>query len=132
MQSMRKFFTHWGTRPWERLRERGDHTDFEALIREEKSIMKACSHLIEWHRLPAVLVGFGSASFGHKLATLMHGCRLEHWTHSSLSSWVSEVVTNMNDYGTEKAISRLYPIKVSTVCPHFKCTSEADVALMMA
>eukprot|EP00969_Alexandrium_andersonii_P267203 11808044-Alexandrium_andersonii.AAC.1 len=45
-------------------------------IAHTQTVMDRCRSAIEKHALPGVQVGFGSAGFAHKVATLMHALRL--------------------------------------------------------
>lgn len=86
---------------------------------------------IEIHALPAVLVGFGASTAAHKVATLAHALRLEHFTHESLVTWVDGLVSVMSDMGTESLLTRVRPVKVSDVCPFFLDTPEHEQESIM-
>eukprot|EP00971_Amphidinium_carterae_P132838 2630675-Amphidinium_carterae.1 len=55
----------------------------------------------EAHALPAVQIGFGSASFNYKLCSLCHAIRLEHATHESMAAYMASVRFTVSDQGVE-------------------------------
>ena len=57
--------------------------------------------------------------------------RLEHFDNHSLVEFISEIATNMNDYGTEKHIARVQPIPCVEVLPYFTDTIATDIATIL-
>jgi two-component sensor histidine kinase len=93
--------------------------EVRARMRNEDAIMKQISDEVSTHAFPACQVGFGAAGFEKKMETLVHPMRLEHFTHASLAIFFKEILTNMNDYGTENR---------STVCCLFVFQSYAHTS----
>lgn len=97
------------------------------LKEKERVIMQECRASMEFQSLPAVTIGFGCSGFPRKVRALMHAMRLSHFTKSSLIDYIQEICTSTHDYGTEKLISRLKPVRLEAINPHFDDTQPALV-----
>ena len=104
----------------------------QAAKQRELELMKRCRELINVHTAPATLVGFGNSGFAAKLKTLVHALRLETFMDADLVAIIDEYATSTQDYGTEKAISRLKPTNLSRICPHFTDCSQAMIDMCHA
>jgi hypothetical protein len=99
--------------------------------RSESNLMTMLKTWIEVEAAPAVLVGFGRSGFVNKLRTLLHGQRLQHFTYQSLHTFLLEFVTTMQDYGAEHQVSRLQPVRLKDICPHFQDTPAKLIAIAL-
>jgi hypothetical protein len=124
-EAMYVLFHHWDDKPWLLGPE-----EVERKRQEEEVIMKGIRRDIETHALPATGVGFGASGFASKVKSLMHACRLEQFTNKMLDIYIRELSTNVNDYGTERALNRMLPTALDVLCPFFKDTLASDVAIM--
>ena len=104
-----------------------DLDELMVLKEQERVIMQECRASMEFESLPAVTIGFGCSGFPRKLRALMHAMRLSHFTKSSLIDYIQEICTSTHDYGTEKLISRLKPVRLEAINPHFDDTQPALV-----
>ena len=102
----------------------------EDLIQREADIMKTIRDLIDIHALPCVLVGFGNSDFPAKLASLAHGLRLEQFTNRTTAAYVREFVSGMADYGVERFLSKVQPLPLSDLVPHFTDTTENKIGVL--
>ena len=125
--------------------------DWAETAKKEASCMECIREHVSTHALPSVLVGcrvakfvsfslilldarlfcetirFGSSTFGHKLRSLAHALRLEHFSHESLSAFSRDLVSVVSDYGTERLLCKMAPIDVGLLCPWFSDTADADI-----
>ena len=92
----------------------------------------ALGAMIRRHALPCSLIGFGSCSFAHKVAALLHAMRLELVSHSVLAKYCGEFLTILSDDGTESLLSRVRPLNIELACPHFVDTAVADLDAVQA
>ena len=108
-----------------------EHESKEEAMAYESELMNSIRQGIKTHALPATLIGFGASSFPAKLATLVHACRLDHFTNRSLSTWFKEIAATMSDMGTERLLSQLQPVPAEAVCPYFDDFSKDDISLLL-
>ena len=105
--------------------------EMQARIAADQRDIDFIRHRIQCHTLPAVLVGFGRSGFPYKLHTLLHACRLEHFTHASLAHWLSQISTVMSDYGVEHQWMNARPISLNEFCCFFEDTTRKSIDILM-
>ena len=96
----------------------------EGLQEEHHAHIQCLKSMMHTHALPCSFIGFGSSSFSHKVAALMHTMRLEHFSHKGLATYCSEILGVLSDDGTESLLHRVRPIDLERVCPYFESTSK--------
>ena len=126
LHGMKNMWTPLLERPADHHYVNHDH-EIMMLKEQERVIMQECRASMEFESLPAVTIGFGCSGFPRKVRALMHAMRLSHFTKSSLIDYIQEICTSTHDYGTEKLISRLKPVRLEAINPHFDDTQPALV-----
>ena len=84
------------------------------------------------HALPSVLIGFGAASFSHKVWALLHAARLECFSAEGLCDWASSVLSVASDYGVERLLVDMQDVCVAEVAGWFEDTSLQDMSLIVS
>ena len=98
---------------------------------KHKRDLEAATALIHRHNLPAVMIGFGNASFAHKFGALCHALRLERFSGEELAEAIQDgLVEVLSDDGTESVLNRVKPVDVAAVCPYFEDTTNGDIDLI--
>ena len=95
-----------------------------------KASMDMLHEKVTVHALPAVLIGFGAASFSHKLWALLHSIRLETFTEREMCDWARSVLTVASDYGVERLLASLASVNAQDVAGWFQDTSAEDMRLL--
>ena len=117
----------WKTKPWLTLSDADLHEHALA----EARLQTTARLCIMKHALPVVLIGFGAASLEMRFKAAVHAFRLQTCSHEGLALFIQEIATHMNDYGTEKGVARLKPLRVAELCRHFCDTTDEDITLLM-
>ena len=108
-----------------------DLTD-KGLLQQDADYMKSLRSKIRIHALPTVLIGFGAASFGHKLSALLHSARLEVFTNADLKRWCESLVSVASDYGVERRLADVRDLPADEVACWFEDTSREDIELLVS
>eukprot|EP00439_Symbiodinium_sp_Y106_P044041 s2186_g5.t1 len=109
-----------------------DENQTAALLEQSRQHMDALTSKLELHALPTVLIGFGSATFEHKLGAMMHAARLECFSSEDLRSWCKSLVSVASDYGVENRLNQVRSVPVEEMTHWFQDTSDRDVQLLLS
>ena len=95
--------------------------DFEdgLALEQESRHMEVIRKNLGAHALPTVLIGFGAATFAHKLWALLHSALLEVFTNAGLQEWCSSLLTVASDYGVERRLVEVDKAMMNAVMPCF-------------
>ena len=106
--------------------------DDEQAIEHEAQQMQELRAKLQVHALPTVLIGFGAASFAHKLWALLHSARLECFNSEALAQWTRSVLSVASDYGVERMLADTQHVNAAEVIGWFEDTSAEDVGLLVS
>ena len=104
--------------------------DDSLALEQESCHMEMIQKNLDVHALPTVLIGFGAATFLHKLWALLHSARLEVFTNAGLQEWCSSLLTVASDYGVERRLVDVDHVQASEVVGWFEDTRDLDVRLL--
>ena len=130
LPTLLKRFTRVASAPWGPDLDGAFDFNNEELISQTQADMCEIRSKVSIHALPAVLIGFGAASFQHKLWALLHAARLETFSQAELCDWASSILTVASDYGVERLLTNLESVFAEDVAGWFEDTSEVDINLL--
>ena len=106
------------------------HVEKDEIV-EDAANMDRVREAMTSHSLPATLVGFGAATFAHKLHSLLHAIRLEEFDDMGVQAWVEELFSTCSDAGVESALPSAAAVQVGDFCPDFRDTAEVHRAKVL-
>ena len=103
-----------------------------AQMQREADIMDSVHTCILKYVLPTVQIGFGAASFAHKLSALLHCIRLQTFTSKDCAEFSDSFDFIMSDEGTEAQLRyMLHGQNLKPFIPFFTDTDEVTIQDML-
>ena len=112
---------------WKSDDEAGPDLNDKAAIEQDAKHMSDIQKTLQVHALPTVLIGFGVATFQHKLWALLHGARLEVFNDEGLRRWTDSLLTVASDYGVERRLVDASDVLAKDITCWFEDTSPQDI-----
>ena len=117
---------------WKSDDENAVSFDDEDAIQQDALHMENIQKRLCLHALPAVLIGFGVATFPYKLCALLHSARLETFNDAGLKQWADSLVSVASDYGVERCLVDVEEVRCQDVVGWFEETAQVDLELLVS
>ena len=94
--------------------------------KDEADLTQSLSNMLVIHKLPAIQLGAGRTTVGHKFQALMHMIKLVAPTLTLLPYCVRRTFALTSDYGVEARVPSVRPVPVSEVFPYLEEDDYSD------